>query len=192
LHAELDILLVRKLGLPGHEEYAMGAVGSGRVCVLRPDVIDAEQVPADLIETACTNAWLEIARRERLYRGARPPLLLDGRTAVLTDDGLATGASMRAAIEIARELHPARIVVAVPVGAPESLAAIAPLVDELVCPLAPARFHSVSQWYDDFEQTGDDEVRDLLAQAWREIVVPATSRHLTPQPIPPPTLPPGH
>jgi putative phosphoribosyl transferase len=168
LHAELDVLLVRKIGMPGQEEYAIGAVGSGGVRVLRADFISAEQVPAELVEAACADAWVEITRRERLYRGARPPLVLEHRTAVLTDDGLATGASMRAAIEIARQLHPARLVVAVPVGAPDSLAALAPLVDQLICLLAPPRFHAVSQWYDDFDQTGDDEVRDLLAQAWRE------------------------
>ena len=164
----LDILLVRKLGLPGHEEFAMGAVGSGGVCVLNPAAMAAHDINTRDIDAACTRELREIARRERQYRGARPMPQLAGKTLILVDDGLATGSTMRAAIRVARSQQPARLVVAVPVGAPDTCAALAAEVDELVCLIAPPVFRAVSQWYKQFEQTGDDEVQDLLALAWRD------------------------
>jgi putative phosphoribosyl transferase len=167
LGLELDILLVRKLGLPGHEEFAMGALGSGGVRVVQPALLRQLQVSEAVLDAVCAREQLEIERRERAFRGARPPPQLAGRNVILVDDGLATGATMRAAIEVARAGAPASIVVAVPVGAPDTCAVLAPEVDLLVCPLQPMRFMAVSKWYQHFEQTGDDEVQDLLALAWR-------------------------
>ena len=166
LALELDILLVRKLGLPGQEEYAMGALGSGGIRVLQPAVLRHCGLSPAALEALCEREEQEIERRERHFRGARPPAQLQGRTVILVDDGLATGSSMRAAIEVARAGAPSRILVAVPVGAPDTCAALAPEVDQLVCLVQPPAFHAVSQWYQHFEQTSDDEVQDLLAQAW--------------------------
>ena len=168
LELELDILLVRKLGLPGHEEFAMGALGSGGVRVLQPDILRACGVSHATLDAICEREQLEIERRERQFRGARPPPRLRGRTVILVDDGLATGSTMRAAIEVARASAPQRIVVAVPVGAPDTCAALEPEVDQLVCLLRPPLFSAVSRWYQHFEQTSDDEVQDLLALAWRK------------------------
>jgi putative phosphoribosyl transferase len=167
LGIDLDVLLVRKLGVPRHEEYAMGAVGSGGVRVLQEDVVAWEGVPAEAIEAVTARELREIERRDRLYRGGRAPLELGGRVAILVDDGLATGATMRAAVAVARQHGPARIIVALPVGQPDSCAALATEVDELVCLCMPPRFHAVSQWYKEFDQTSDEEVQDLLAIAWR-------------------------
>ncbi len=168
LHLPLDVLLVRKLGMPGHEEYAMGAVGSGGVRVLQPEVVEFFKLAPGVVEAATKRELAELERRERSYRGDRPPPQLEGQVAILVDDGLATGSSMRAAVEIARRHHPARIVVAVPVGAPDSCEALAAEVDELVCPRQPPHFRAVSQWYREFEQTTDDEVKELLALAWND------------------------
>ncbi|MEO7580244.1 MAG: phosphoribosyltransferase family protein [Massilia sp.] len=179
LGAELYVLLVCKLGTPGHEEFAMGAMAGDGMPILLPRSPGAPRVPAEAVDAACARASAEIARRERLYRGARPPLALAGRLALLVDDGLATGATMRAAVALARRLGAARVVVAIPVGAPDSVAALAPLVDDLVCLRTPPRFYAVSQWYDDFEQTTDDEVRDLLAIAWRVSPAALASQHST-------------
>lgn len=168
LGVDLDILLVRKLGLPGHEEYAMGAIASGGVRVLNRAALRMHHVSAATLDAVCTRELHEIARRERQYRGARPPPQLAGRTIILVDDGLATGSSMRAAIRVARVHAPARLVVAVPVGAPDTCAALAAEVDDLICLRQPATFRAVSQWYREFDQTSDDEVQDLLALAWRD------------------------
>lgn len=168
LGLEFDILLVRKLGFPGHEEYAMGAVGSGGVRVLNSDVVDWQGVPPATIDAVTVHEMQEIERREKLYRGERKPPELRGRVAILVDDGLATGSTMRAAVAVARKQSPARIVVAVPVGPPETCAALAAEVDELVCPERPMMFRAVGQWYKEFNQTSDEEVQDLLATAWRE------------------------
>ena len=168
LDLELDILLVRKLGMPGHEEYAIGAVGSGGVRVLQHEAIALSGVPPEVIEALAVREQAVIERRERLYRGARPPPRIAGRTVILADDGLATGASMRAAVAVARAQGAARIVVAVPVGAPDSVEALAAEVDEMACLSAPMLFRAVSQWYRSFDQTSDAEVQDLLAIAWRE------------------------
>lgn len=167
LDLELDILIVRKLGLPGHEEFAMGALGSGGVRVIQPAVLRNWGVSPAMLEAVCAREQGEIARRERQFRGARAPPQLHGRCVILVDDGLATGSTMRAAIEVARAGAPSRIVVAVPVGAPDTCAALAPEVSALVCLLQPPGFTAVSRWYQHFEQTGDDEVQDLLSLAWR-------------------------
>ena len=164
----LDILVVRKLGLPGHEEYAIGAVGAGGVCVLQEDVVSEYGVAPEAIAAITSRELDEVARRERQYRGGHAPLQLAGRTVLLVDDGLATGSTMRAAIEIAHKLGAARVVVAVPVGAPSTCAALEREVDELVCLSRPPFFTAVSRWYRDFGQTSDAEVQDLLAVAWHQ------------------------
>ena len=164
----LDVLLVRKLGLPGHEEYAMGAVASGGIRVLNRAAIRAHRIGTEQVEAACERELREIARRERQYRGARAEPRLAGRTAILVDDGLATGATMCAAVQAACRRGAASIVVAVPVGAPDSCAALAAQVDELVCLSQPPDFGAVGRWYREFDQTGDEEVQDLLAIAWRD------------------------
>jgi predicted phosphoribosyltransferase len=166
LGIELDILLVRKLGMPGHEEFAMGAVGSGGVRVLQPGVPGLMGVSAAQVEAVTQRELAELERRERAYRGARVPLALAGRIAILVDDGIATGSTMLAAIRVARGLGPARLVLAVPVAPPETLAALEGEVDTLVCLSAPPLFRAVGQWYDVFDQTSDEEVQDLLAAAW--------------------------
>lgn len=162
-----DILLVRKLGMPGQEECAIGAVASGGVRVVQRAMLQLAGISPATLEAMCARQMAELDRRERRYRGARPSPQLAGHTVILVDDGLATGASMRAAIEAARLGAPARIVVAVPVGASDSCAALQAQVDECVCLLRPPVFRAVSQCYRQFEQTTDDEVIDLLAQAWR-------------------------
>ena len=168
LGVELDVMLVRKLGLPGHEEYAMGAVGAGGVLVIQSDLVEAGLVTTEAIEAASKRELAVIAQRDRLYRAGRPPPKLEGRTVILVDDGIATGATLRAAIEVARQSKVARLVVAAPVGAPESVAGLAPLVDDMVCLATPFGFHAVSQYYRHFDQTSDEEVQDLLALAWRQ------------------------
>lgn len=168
LDLALDVLLVRKLGLPGHEEYAMGAVAAGGVRVLNSAAIREHRVDSADVEAACERELHEIARRERQYRGARAGPDLAGRTVILVDDGLATGATMHAAVLAARARGATRVVAAVPVGAPDSCAALAPQVDELVCLSRPPDFGAVGRWYREFGQTSDEEVQDLLAIAWRD------------------------
>lgn len=167
LGLQLDILLVRKLGMPGQPEFAIGAVGSGGVRVLQPGVPGLMGVTQAQVDAIARRELAEIARRERLYRGERAEPVLAERDVVLVDDGIATGSTMLAAVQVARGRDAARVVVAVPVAPPDTLAALAPLVDELVCLVAPPRFRAVSQWYDSFDQTSDEEVQDLLAMAWR-------------------------
>jgi putative phosphoribosyl transferase len=167
LGAELDLLIVRKLGLPRHEEYAMGAIGSGGVLVLQPGVPGLMGVTQQQVDAVIAREQAEIGRRERQYRGARPPVQLRGRTVILVDDGIATGSTMQAAVLLARKQGAGRIVVAVPVAPPETIAVLAPQVDDLVCLQEPLMFRAVSQWYREFDQTSDDEVQDLLAMAWR-------------------------
>jgi predicted phosphoribosyltransferase len=162
LHAPLDVFLVRKLGVPGHPELAMGAIASGGVLVTNEDVVQGLGVGRDTVEQVAETEGEELLRRERAYRDARPPAEVSGRTAILVDDGLATGASMRAAIEALRQLRPARLVVAVP-AAPEPLCEVLSAeVDDMVCARTPEPFVAVGAAYVDFRQTGDDEVRELL------------------------------
>lgn len=164
----LDIVVVRKLGMPGHEEFAMGAVGSGGVRVLQPGVPGLMGVGAREVDAVTAREVAEVQRRERAYRGGRPPLDLAGRSAILVDDGVATGSTMLAAIEVARRLGPRTLVLAVPVAPPDTAAALAARVDEFVCLSTPPLFRSVGQWYDAFDQTSDEEVQDLLATAWHD------------------------
>lgn len=163
LGAPLDVYLVRKLGVPGHEELAMGAIASGGVQVLSDELIARLGIGAEAIARVAARERDELARREQAYRGDRPPLAVAGRTVILIDDGLATGATMKAAVAGLRKLGPRRIVVAVPVASPEACAEVGEQVDEIVCLVTPTPFWGVGNWYDDFSQTSDDEVRTLLA-----------------------------
>jgi predicted phosphoribosyltransferase len=167
LGAPLDLFLVRKLGLPGQEELAIGAIATGGVRVLNEDVVRTLGIPDDLIDAVALKEWQELQRRERLYRGNRPAPDVRGRTVILVDDGLATGSTMRAAVAALRRQLPARIVVAVPVGAPETCAQLQEDADETICARTPEPFRAVGLWYSDFSQTTDDEVRALLEQAER-------------------------
>ena len=167
LHAPLDVFVVRKLGVPGHEELAMGAVASGGVRVLNDRVVQGLQIPPAVIDAVTAKEREELARRERLYRGDREPLDVRGRTVLLVDDGLATGSTMKAAVAALRDQHPSRIVVAVPVAAEDSCAELRAVADEVVCAVTPEPFHAVGVWYEHFDQTSDDEVRALLADAHR-------------------------
>ncbi len=162
--APLDVFLVRKLGVPGHEELAMGAIASGGVVVLSRDIIDAVGVTDDEIERVVAAEQRELLRREQAYRQGPPPQLA-GRGVILVDDGLATGASMRAAVAAVGHRGPARITVAVPVAAPSTVRELAAVVDEIVCVATPEPFWGVGGWYDDFSQVSDEEVRRLLAAA---------------------------
>ncbi len=175
LRVPLDVFIVRKLGVPGYEELAMGAIASGGVRVLNEDVV--RQIPnaAAIIEAVTAQETAELERREREYRDGRPAPELRGRTVILVDDGLATGATMRAAVAALRQQGAAKIVVAVPVGAPETCAEFAEEVDETICAITPEYFRAVGQYYDDFSQTTDDEVRALLAAAAEEL--PARERY---------------
>lgn len=164
LGAPLDVFLVRKLGVPGQEELAMGAVASGGVRVLNDDIVTALRIPERVIDAIAAREQPELARRERLYRGNRPPPDVRGRTVILVDDGLATGATMAAAVKALRQQHPARIVVAVPIASPDTCEQLSTEVDEVVCAAMPHPFHAVGLWYEDFSQTTDDEVRELLAR----------------------------
>jgi predicted phosphoribosyltransferase len=162
LGAPLDIFLVRKLGLPGHRELAMGAIASGGVRVLNDDVVAWYRVPEAVIDEIAREEQVELERRASAYRDGHAPAKLKGRVVVLVDDGLATGSTMRAAVQAVRAHEPARIVVAVPVGSPDTCREFAEVADEIVCARTPERFAAVGQWYDDFSQTTDEEVRDLL------------------------------
>jgi putative phosphoribosyl transferase len=165
LRLPLDLFLVRKLGVPGHEELAMGAIASGGVRALNEEVITMLHIPPAVIERVAAAELRELERREALYRAGRPPLHLAGRTVILVDDGLATGSTMRAAVLAVRQQQPAAVVVAVPVAAPEVCAAFRSLADEVVCLETPPVLHAVGMWYRDFRQLTDAEVRDLLARA---------------------------
>ena len=169
LHAPLDVFTVRKLGVPGHEELAMGAIASGGVRVLNHDVLSYIKIPDEEIDRVAADELRELERRERLYRGARPPLEVRDRIVIVVDDGLATGSTMRAAVKALRQKRPKQIVVAAPVGARETCDSFGDEVDVLcVCALTPEPFRAVGLWYADFEQTSDDEVRNLLARAMPE------------------------
>lgn len=164
LGAPLDVLLVRKLGVPGQPELAMGAIASGGVRVLHQAVIDSLAIPPEVVEAVADREAAELSRRAQAYRADRPAIDVAGRTVVVVDDGVATGSTMRAAVAALRAQQAGRIVVAVPVGARETCQELAAQADELVCPSMPAPFHAVGQWYDDFRQTTDDEIRALLRE----------------------------
>ncbi|HZE71792.1 MAG TPA: phosphoribosyltransferase [Pyrinomonadaceae bacterium] len=165
LHAPLDIFLVRKLGVPGREELAMGAIATGGVQVLNKNVVDELGIPPAVIEAVAANELQELKRRDHAYRGNRPAPEVKGKTVILVDDGLATGSTMRAAVAALRQQKPARIVVAVPVSAPETCDEYRMGVDEIVCAITPEPFYGVGQWYQDFTQTTDEEVRQLLEKS---------------------------
>jgi len=162
LHAPLDVFIVRKLGVPGHEELAMGAIASGGCTVLRDDIIEIMHLPRGMIEAVIDREETELVRRESVYREGRPPLNVVGKTVLLIDDGLATGATMHAAVKALRQLHPHRIVVAVPVAPNDTLTTLRGDVDQIVCLATPEPFFGVGQWYDDFDQTTDEEVLERL------------------------------
>lgn len=165
LGVPLDVFLVRKLGAPGHEELAMGAIATGGVQILNADVLRAMHVTPEQVQHAVQTEEHELDRREREYRGDRPAPEIAGKTVILVDDGLATGATMRVAVRALRVEHPARIVVAVPVGATETCDALQKEADEVVCARTPEPFYAVGMWYERFDQTSDAEVRDLLNDA---------------------------
>jgi putative phosphoribosyl transferase len=164
LDAPLDVFLVRKLGLPGHRELAMGAIASGGVRVLNEPVVALYRLPSSVIDTVAREEQIELERRERTYREGRTPVALRDRIVLLIDDGLATGSTMKAAVEAVRKHRPARIVVAVPVGSPDTCREFSDVADEIVCARAPESFSAVGQWYRDFSQTSDEEVRQLLRE----------------------------
>jgi predicted phosphoribosyltransferase len=169
LHAPLDVFLVRKLGVPGQEELAMGAVATGGVRVLNDQVVRALRIPNSVIDAVAAWEQEELERRERLYRGDRPPPDVRGKTVILVDDGLATGSTMLAAVKALRQQQPARIVVAVPVAAPDTCELLRGEVDDIVCAVTPEPFYAVGMWYEDFSQTTDEEVRELLAQGMEAV-----------------------
>jgi predicted phosphoribosyltransferase len=167
LQAPLDVFLVRKLGVPGYEELAMGAVATGGVRVLNDEIVNGLRIPDYVVDAVTVWEQQELARREQLYRGDRPAPDVRGRTVILVDDGLATGATMHAAIAALRRQQPARIVVAVPTAPPEMCEALRAEVDDVICAITPQPFRSVGLWYEDFSPTTDEEVRELLARAAR-------------------------
>src|SRR5436190_6593969 len=167
LGAPLDVFVVRKLGVPGYEELAMGAVATGGVRVLNDQIVQRLGIPQSIIDPVAAREQQELARRERLYRGDRPPPDVKGRTVILVDDGLATGATMRAALAALRQQQPARRVVAVPTAASQTCDELRTEADDVVCATTPEPFDAVGLWYEDFSQTTDDEVRELLERAAR-------------------------
>jgi putative phosphoribosyl transferase len=165
LQVALDVIVVRKLGIPGHEEYAMGAIASGGEYVLNHDVVQRFRIPIEAIEATARRELLELERRENRYRAGQPPLQLRGCTVILVDDGLATGATMSVAAKAVRKQDPGRIIVAVPVGAPQVCHEMQREADEVVCYCTPDPFYAVGLWYEDFSQTSDEEVEKLLEEA---------------------------
>ena len=165
LDAPLDVFIVRKLGLPGHEEFGIGAIAHGGMRIVDDSVLRAYGVDADTLDRITSRELRELERREQLYRDGRPFPAIENRIVILVDDGLATGSTMRAAVAALREKHPREIVVAVPVGARETCASMATLADEVVCLETPDPFYAVGLWYVNFEQTEDQEVHELLERA---------------------------
>jgi len=164
LQVPFDVFVVRKLGVPGHEELAMGAIATGGVRLLNDDVVGPLGIPANVIDAVARSEQIELERREELYRGSRQPIGLVGKTVILVDDGLATGSTMRAAVRAVRQQEPAQVIVAVPVGAPETCATLAREADDVVCVRTPEPFVAVGLWYRDFTPTSDREVRALLGR----------------------------
>ncbi|HYG98798.1 MAG TPA: phosphoribosyltransferase [Terriglobales bacterium] len=165
LRVPLDVFVVRKLGTPGQEELAMGALASGGVLVVNEDVVDALGIPQETLSAIARRELVEVERRERSYRGNRAPVEVSGKVVILVDDGLATGSTMRAAAQAVRQMGPKRVVVAVPVASALTCEHLSREVDEVLCPRTPERFFAVGQWYREFQQTSDEEVRELLARA---------------------------
>lgn len=176
LHAPLDVLIVRKLGVPDNEELAMGAIASGGVKVLNSTVVRAFGIPPDVIEQAVATQSKELRRRELAYRGHTGAPEIKGRIVILVDDGIATGSTIRAAVQALRQQHPKQVIIAVPTAAPDSCEGLEPIVDDLVTLMRPEDFRGVGQWYEDFPQTSDAEVTQLLARATL----------LEPEPVPTP------
>jgi predicted phosphoribosyltransferase len=162
--APLDVFLVRKLGVPGYEELAMGAIATGGVRVLNDEIVRGLGISEHEIDAVVARELRELSRRDRLYRGDRPPSDVAGRTVILVDDGLATGATMRAAVQALRQQQPGRIVAAVPTASPDTCQVLKADADDVICAITPEPFFAVGHWYDDFTQTTDDEVRELLAR----------------------------
>ncbi len=175
LNAPLDVMLVRKLGVPGYEELAMGAIASGGIRVLSDDIVSAFRIPERAIAAIASREQQELERREKMYRNDLPPPDIRGRTVILVDDGLATGSTMRAAAAALRTQHPEKLVVAVPVAPPETCAMLRNEVDDVVCAIVPELFLAVGNWYSDFSQTSDEEVRELLQAAETSMASPETS-----------------
>jgi predicted phosphoribosyltransferase len=165
LHLPLDVFIVRKLGVPGEEELAMGAIASGGVRSLNKSVIEQLGIPESIIDGVSDREARELERRELLYRGDKPPINVSNRVVILVDDGLATGSTMKAAVAALRRQNPSRIVVAVPTAPPDACDEIRPNADELVCAVTPEPFFSVGLWYEHFDQTSDAEVTELLHRA---------------------------
>jgi predicted phosphoribosyltransferase len=178
LRVPLDVFVVRKLGMPGHEEFAIGAIASGGVRVIDRDIVAAYDVTEEQLADVTSRELRELRRREQRYRGTRPLMPLRGKTVILVDDGLATGATMRAAVQALHKESPARLVVAVPVAAMDTCELLRSMADEVICLVTPEPFYAVGLWYHDFSQTTDTEVHDLLQQGgvdrrveepWRDI-----------------------
>ena len=167
LAAPLDVFLVRKLGVPGHEELAMGAIASGGVRVVNRDVLNAMPLSDEAIDAVAERELIELQRRERAYRAGRSPPVINGKTVILIDDGLATGSTMLAAVSAMRALSPHWLVVAVPVASPDVCALFRTHVDDMICSITPYFFTAVGSWYEDFSQTTDEEVNELLERAQR-------------------------
>ncbi|MEQ9672064.1 phosphoribosyltransferase [Coleofasciculus sp. G2-EDA-02] len=174
LDAPLDVWLVRKLGVPGQEELAMGAIASGGTRILNQDVVRSLRVSEQVIDQVAAKEQKELERREKAYRGNLPPLELRDRTVLLVDDGLATGASMHAAAVALRQHDPKKIIAAVPVAAPETCQDVQVEVDEIICSETPQPFHAVGLWYDNFDQTTDQEVRDLMERSASQQIAGST------------------
>ncbi|KTD58984.1 phosphoribosyltransferase [Legionella sainthelensi] len=165
LSLKLDVFIVRKLGVPGHEEFAMGAIASGGIVVLNEEVLSTLHLNKDAINQVIQSEQDELSRREFVYRGKQYVPEVMEKTVILVDDGIATGYTMRAAIAALRQKHPAKIIIAVPVAARSTCDELAPLVETIICPLKPANFYAVGLWYNDFSQTTDEEVIKLLASS---------------------------
>ncbi|EEF62759.1 phosphoribosyltransferase [Pedosphaera parvula] len=177
LHVPLDIFVVRKLGVPGHEELAMGAIASGGIRVVNEKVVDMLGISEQLIMQAAEQEWSELQRREMLYRNGKPPAHIQGKIAILIDDGLATGASMRAAVLALRQQRPAGIIVAVPVAAPETCAAFETEVEQTVCLETPEPFYAVGLYYRHFPQVSDEEVREMINQCAEDVATMGAHSH---------------
>ena len=165
LNAPLDVFIVRKLGVPGHEELAMGAIATGGIRILNESVIQQLGIPLAVVDAVTAREQQELQRRERLYRGDRPPPAIKDRTVIVVDDGLATGSTMKAAVAALREQQPARLIVAVPTAPVETCVELRDRADEIICPMTPQPFYAVGGSYVDFSQTTDDEVRDFISRA---------------------------